>query len=126
MKKLIAITALVTLFSANLFAAPAPKKVNGNDLQKTVAVTGYNNRMNIVVSLTDAIAIRPVVQITDRQGHQLCAEKLGGKAGAYKSFDFSELEAGDYTLTVTAGQQEFKKQVHIYEEEGKMTYFFIQ
>lgn len=128
MKKSIVLAALVSILSiTGAFAsAPVDNKDNNRDINNEVTIYGLNSNIGVVVSTLYPLNEKAVIEIADNQGNQLCKTVIRGNAGEAKAFDLSELDYGDYFVSVSIGKQEVKKQIHIYNEDGKKTWFLFQ
>ncbi len=127
MKKSIQLSALFLLFSTGLFAATPVDGPNRIDINQVVSVNALrSSAIGVSVSVSGALSNKSFMTITDMAGNKLYSDNLSTKPGLVKGYNLSELEDGDYIITIFANKQELKKQIHIYEEYGKKTYFIMQ
>lgn len=126
MKNSIKLSVLLLLFSTGVFAAtPAHSNTNG-DIRNVISVNALQSSIGITVGVEENLTKRPFISITDTQGHELYAENLSTQAGTIKTYNLTELENGDYTVTITANKQKMQEKIHIYDEYGQKTFFIIQ
>ncbi|TSD67903.1 hypothetical protein FFF34_011095 [Inquilinus sp. KBS0705] len=124
MKNSIKLSALLLLLSTGLFAATPAKAATADDGIPTITVQALRNAVGFGVSiLTDAKA---TVIITDNENHVLLLDKLPKKSVVQKAYNLSELDNGDYAVTIKSNDQTVTKQLRVYDEYGQKAYVFLQ
>ncbi len=130
MKNSIKIIAAFLMLGTGAFASAAGKSTSNNasplPVKNAIIIKGLSSNIGVSVNMAQTLTGMPLVTITDQARHVLYQSKLSGMAGSGKAYNLSELDNGDYFISVTANRQEVKKQVHIYEENGQKTYFIVQ
>ena len=126
MKKSIVLTALVSILSLGSVLAAVPADKAKDAAASEISIKAQRFTLGISIDVNKNLDQKPVVSISDSQGHEIYKDKLSKRAGAITNLDFSQLDNGNYTVTVQDGQQELKKEIHIYEENGAKTFFFFQ
>ncbi len=123
MKKSIVLSALVSLLSVGTLLAATPVENVGAGAANVISINSLKSNIGVAVSVNGQISGKAIVEIADNDGNKLYKTALKSQA---KGFNLSELEDGDYTITVSAGNQAVKKQVHIYNEGAKKAFFIVQ
>ncbi len=123
MKNSIKLSALFLLLSTGVFAASSTKTAHKETIPSAqVSFSGAKKPLGLNISVASAAAARSFVMFYDADNHMLVRDFL--KAGI-KNYDLSELETGDYKVTVTTNQNVVIKIIHIYEGENRQKDFFI-
>lgn len=118
MKKSIALLALVLSVSTSVFAkAPVDDLITINPLRTALGV-------GISVNAVDAS--KSIVKVYNADGTVHFIDKLANKGTAAKAYLLTNLEEGNYTIEVVTKGQTVKKQIHVYDEDGKKTFFIFQ
>jgi hypothetical protein len=66
------------------------------------------------------------VKITDKNRNVVFEDYLTTKLTVEKAYNISELEIGDYTISVTSNGVVQKRVIHVYQEGNHKTYFFFE
>lgn len=122
MKKSITLLALILSVSTAIFASPV-KNATAND---DIIINSLQKELTISVSVKHENAGKSLVTVYNDANTVLFKDKLANKGAASKAYLLNELENGNYTIEVSAGAQTVTKQIHVYDENGKKTYFFLQ
>jgi hypothetical protein len=126
MKKSIKLAALFLLLSASSFAVSASTKSNLDELENKISIKGSANEMGVEVMVNGTLDQNAIVRISDDQRNNLFAVKMSNQAGSVKAFNLSKLDNGNYTISVYVNNSEVTKTLHIYDEDGKKTFFIFQ
>ena len=124
MKNSIKLSALLLLLSTGLFAATPVKAATGDDLN-AITVQALRNVVGFGISIQNNVETKATVTITDDENRVLLLDKFK-KAAVEKAYNLSELDNGDYAVTINANQQTVTKQLRVYNEYGKKAYVFLQ
>lgn len=122
MKKSITLLALILSVSTAIFANPV-KNVSAND---DIIINSLQKELTIGVTVKQENAGKSLVTIYNDANTVLFKDKLANKGAASKAYLLNDLENGNYTIEVYAGAQSVAKHIHVYQENGKKTYFFFQ
>lgn len=122
MKNSIRLTAMFLLLGTGAFAAGPGKKIIPVTSSAEVAIKGLGSGIGVNITVAENLTQRPVVTIVDDNNHIIYNGDLSGEEGTNRSFNLSDLESGDYTVSVVWNNHEVKKVVHIYEEEVQKRY----
>ncbi len=122
MKNSIRLTAMFLLLGTGAFAAGPGKNIIPVTSSAEVAIKGLDSRIGVNISVKENLNAQPVVTIIDNQNTIIYNGSLSGKGGTNKSYNLSDLESGDYAVSVVWNNHEVKKVVHIYEEEIQKRY----
>jgi hypothetical protein len=127
MKKSFTLAALLLVLSTGLFAAtPAKSIVNNNDdVNSTIVVQAMRTALGFGISIQQTTAVGSVI-ITDKNNQVILNDKLAKGKTIEKAYNLSELETGDYSVTVNANNTSITKKLHVYQEYGNKAYVFLQ
>ena len=126
MKKTLTLAALLLVISTGLFAAAPVKNIsNNNDDNNAIVVQAMRTALGFGISIQHTTAAGYVV-IIDNNHKVILNDKLAKGKAITKAYNLSELETGDYALTVNANNSTVNKKLHVYEEYGKKAYVFLQ
>lgn len=120
MKKSIAFAALLAVLSTSVFAAAPKHKAQNSD--ETVSFTTLKNDSGFGVSTAE----KSTVIFYDQDNNVIFKDGLSKGAPAQKGYIVTGLDNGNYTVEVKTGNSTVKKQLHVYEDEGSKSYFFMQ
>lgn len=125
MKKSFTLAALLLVVTTGLFAASPAKAFNndGGD-NGTVVIQAMRTALGFGISIQNPA--RATVTITDKNNQVILLDNLGKGKSVEKAYNLSELENGNYTLTVNNNKSTVTKQLHVYEEYGNKAYLFVQ
>ncbi|MET3978801.1 hypothetical protein ABIB62_001371 [Mucilaginibacter sp. UYP25] len=125
MKKSFTLAALLLVVTTGLFAASPAKTFNndGGD-NGTVVIQAMRTALGFGISIQNPA--RATVTITDKNNQVILLDNLGKGKSVEKAYNLSELENGNYTLTVNNNKSTVTKQLHVYEEYGNKAYLFVQ
>lgn len=118
MKKSITLLALILSLSTVVFA-----KASTDDI---ISIIPSKKALSIGVSVQKQNAGKSVVTFYDEGNNAMFKDKLASKGTAAKAYLLNELETGNYTIEVATGKRVVKKQIRVYDEAGKKTYFIFQ
>lgn len=121
MKKSIAFAALLAVLGTSVFAA-APSKVKAQKADETVSFSALKNDSGFGVSTAE----KSTVIFYDQDNNVIFKDRLSKGAPAEKGYIVTGLDNGTYTVEVKTGNNIVKKQLHVYEDEGSKSYFFMQ
>ena len=125
MKKSFTLAALLLVLSTGLFAAtPVKTVVNNDDVTNTIVVQALRTSLGFGVSLHNLV--NGSVTITDKDSNQILFDKLAKGKKVEKAYNLTELEEGNYTVTVNANQVTVTKKLYVYQEYGQKSYLFLQ
>ncbi|MEB0262461.1 MULTISPECIES: hypothetical protein [unclassified Mucilaginibacter] len=125
MKKSFTLAALLLVLSTGLFAAsPAKTFKNEGDENGTVLIQAMRTALGFGVSIQNPA--KATVTIIDKNNNVILADNLGRGKSVEKAYNLSELENGNYTVTINNNNTTITKQLHVYEEYGNKAYIFIQ
>lgn len=122
----------VLVVSALVSTASFAKTIDGtNDeaaSKNAVAINALSNDRGVRVSvLREENAGKAYVVIYDNDKNVLRKDALPKNVNAMeKGYLIKDLEAGDYTIEVVSNNQSETKKFHVYEDEGKKSFFFYQ
>ena len=125
MKKSIALFALLTITSASIFASIPAKKV-AKISKNEINVQALRKDLRIGVSVDRSEKGKSFLTITDKNKDVVFEDFLTSKLAVEKAYNISQLEVGDYTITVKSNDMVVEKTIHIYEADGQKTYFFFE
>lgn len=125
MKKIITLTALIVGLGTSVFAAtPAKSKAAAAHSEITFASLASQNGFTVKVS--SAEAAKSYIAIYDSNKDVVFKHLLSKETYGEKDYNVAGLEVGDYTVVVTSNQDVVKKQLHIYDEDGRKAFIFLQ
>lgn len=124
MKKSITVLALLLAIGTSVFAA-APAKTDGTNPQK-IAFVPLSSDRGFSVQINKQEAGKSFVMIYDKDGTTLFKDFMSKGTSIEKGYNISGLDNGDYTVEVVSNNQSVKKHLHVYDEDDKKTYMFIQ
>lgn len=126
MKNSIKLSALFFLLSAGIFATTeASAKNHTPKTNDVITVSAMKKNLGVAVNVIKADEGKSVVRIYDKENHILLKDFLPNKAEASKGYILTNLENGDYTFEVTSNKEVVTKTVHVYDEDQKKTFFFV-
>src|ERR1700750_2676804 len=103
MKTSIKLTALLLLASTSIFAATPSKPTSAKaDLVIFSSLPAENG---VDLKLEKSAPGKTVVMIYDADGNVLRKDVLADNESTEKSYNFSKLDEGDYTIEVTSNKQ---------------------
>jgi hypothetical protein len=113
MKTSIKLAALLLVAGASIFAV-SPSKAAGVPANDAITFSVLPSQKGVAVKSAE----KAIVTITDQAGNVIRKDALNGSKGLEKGYILSQLENGDYTISVTSNHQTVKKGVHVYDEDG--------
>jgi hypothetical protein len=126
MKNSIKLSALFFLLSAGIFATTAASAKSHNPkTNDVITVSAMKKNLGVAVNIIKTDEGKSVVRIYDKENHILLKDFLPNKAEASKGYILTNLENGDYTFEVTSNKEVVTKTVHVYDEDQKRTFFFV-
>ena len=126
MKKSFTLAAVLLVLSTGLLAAAPAKKTGDDDANKAIVVQAMRTALGFGVSIQNTITANASVTITDKSNNIILLDKLAKGKSVEKAYNLSELETGDYQVTVNANNCKVTKKLHVYEEYGNKAYIFLQ
>jgi hypothetical protein len=125
MKKSFTLAAVLLVMSTGLFAA-SPSKANTNDdLNNIIVVQAMRTALGFGISIQQTVTAGSVI-ITDQHNQIILNDKLAKGKTIENAYNLSELEEGNYFVTVNANNKSIIKQLHVYQEYGNKAYVFLQ
>jgi hypothetical protein len=121
MKNSIKLTALLVLASVSVFAA---KPVKANDPVGpskdviTFSSLPSRNGVNIKVKVQNRPAAKALVIIYNEDKNVIFKDAIPAYKEMEKGYILNQLDNGDYTIEVIAGNQTVTRDVHVYDEDG--------
>jgi hypothetical protein len=125
MKKSIALFALLIITSASIFASVPAKKVT-KSVKNEINVQPLRKDLRVGVSVDRSEKGKSFLTIKDKNKNVVFEDFLTSKLAVEKAYNISQLEVGDYTITVKSNDLVVEKTIHIYEADGQKTYFFFE
>ena len=125
MKKSIVLFALLTITSASIFASVPAKKV-AEAAKNEITVQPLRKDLRVGVSVDRSEKGKAFLTITDKNKNVVFEDFLTSKLAVEKAYNLSDLEVGDYIITVKSNDLVVEKTIHIYEADGQKTYFFFE
>jgi hypothetical protein len=125
MKKSITLAALILALGTGVFAAtPAKSSTPKRAAEVSFASLPADNGFSVKVSKEEAG--KSVVIIYDQDKNVIFKDLLSKGTQGEKGYVLTSLENGTYTVEVASNKSVVKKQIHVYEDEGAKSFFFIQ
>jgi len=124
MKNSIKLSALFLLLSAGIFTSAAAKGHTG-DTKDVITVSSLKHDRGVAVMISKSEASRSYVTIFDQANNILMEDFLPSKVEVEKGYVLSSLDNGDYKFEIKSNDQVVTKTVHIYDENNKKRFFFI-
>ncbi|MBD1391543.1 hypothetical protein [Mucilaginibacter glaciei] len=119
MKKSITLLALILTLSSALFAKTTPA-------DELITINPLRTALGVGISVNANDASRSVVRIYNADNTIQFIDQLAKKGTAAKAYILKDLEDGNYTIEVATKNQVVKKQIHVYNEDGKKSFFIFQ
>lgn len=126
MKKSIKLTALSLLLFSGAFAAVPPAVKDAVPFKNAVSINGLFTKIGVKVSVSENVASKVFVTITNDSKDVLYKGTLTGEKGSSKTYNLASLENGNYNIRISQKHQELTKQIHIYDSNGQKDYFIVQ
>jgi len=126
MKNSIKLSALFLLLSAGVFGVTtATAKTVTEESKPVITLSAMKQGRGVAVNVVKTDAGKSVVKVYDNNSHLLLKDFLPNKAVASKGYVLTDLENGDYTIEVASNNTVVTKNIHIYDEDQKKTFFFV-
>ena len=124
MKRSLALAALVIGLSTSVFAADHAK---GKAPKAKVSFTSLSTDDGFSVSIDNPSAQKSLVIIYDKDSNVIFKDVLSKNATTgEKGYVLTSLPNGDYAVEVGTKDNMVKKHIHVYEDSGVKSYFFVQ
>jgi hypothetical protein len=126
MKKSIALSALLVLFTASVFAAAPTSKISSNPSTDAINIVSLHSDLGVGVTVQKEEAGKTFVTVYNSHNEMVFKDLLSRGQFAQKGYILSGLDNGDYTFKVTNNDQQVSKKVHIFDEYGQKTYIILE
>jgi hypothetical protein len=123
MKKSITLAALLLVLGTSVFAAVPTAKIHKSSDE--VSFVPLSTEKGFAVKISKQEPGKSLVMIYDQDKNVIFKDVLTKGTEAEKGYILTSLDNGDYTVEVTSNKQAVKKHVHVYEEDQKKSYIFI-
>ncbi|WP_184545920.1 hypothetical protein [Mucilaginibacter sp. FT3.2] len=126
MKNSIRLSALFLLLSAGIFAATsASAKGHTEKIKDVITVSSLKHERGVAVFISKGQAGKAYVTISDQANNVLMEDFLPNKAEISKGYVLTSLDNGDYTFEITSNDEVVTKTVHVYDENHRKMFFFV-
>lgn len=126
MKNSIKLSALFLLLSAGIFtSAAASAKGHTNDTKDVITVSSLKHERGVAVMISKTEASKSYVTIFDQANNILLQDFLPSKVAVEKGYVLTSLDNGDYKFEIRSNDEVVTKTVHVYDEDDKKKFFFI-
>jgi len=114
MKNSIKLTGLFLLLSAGVFAATT------ND---AVTFSSLPSQKGLDIKVESSTPAKAIVIVYDQNNNVIFKDAIAASKTAEKGYILDQLEYGDYTIEVVSNKVSEKKEIHVYDEDGKKMFF---
>ncbi|WP_183556612.1 hypothetical protein [Mucilaginibacter sp. SP1R1] len=126
MKNSIKLSALFFLLSTGIFAATSANAKDHPIKTKDVITFGALQKdRGVSVNILKANGGKSYVMVYDQDKNMLLKDFLPKGTVVNKGYVLTDLDNGDYTIEVTSNNEVVKKVVHVYDEDRRKTFFFV-
>ncbi|SEP45492.1 hypothetical protein [Mucilaginibacter sp. OK283] len=126
MKNSIKLSALFLLLSAGIFtSAAANAKGHTEKAKDVITVSSLKHDRGVAVMISKNEASKSYVTIFDQANNILMEDFLPSKVEVEKGYVLTNLDNGDYKFEIKSNDQMVTKTVHVYDEDNKKRFFFI-
>ena len=126
MKKSIGIIAALLLSSASLFASDPAKAIAKKYTRNEIKIEAMRKDLRVGISVERSEKGQSFLKITDKNRNVVFEDFLTTRLAVEKAYNISELEIGDYTISVTSNGVELNRIIHVYQDGDHKTYFFFE
>ncbi|QEC78185.1 hypothetical protein [Mucilaginibacter ginsenosidivorax] len=126
MKNSIKLSALFLLLSAGIFTSAAANAKGHTEKSKDViTVSSLKHDRGVAVIISKSEASKSYVTIFDQANNILMEDFLPSKVEVEKGYVLTSLDNGDYKFEIKSNDQVVIKTVHVYDENNKKRFFFV-
>jgi hypothetical protein len=125
MKKSLALAALVLGLGTSVFAA-TPAKSKAHKAADEVSFTSLPSNKGFAVKVSKEDAGKSMFIVYDADNNVVFKDVLAKGTEGEKGYILTGLDYGDYTVEVASKDNTVKKHIHVYEDDGAKSYFFMQ
>ena len=128
MKNSIKLTGLFLLLSTGLFAA---KSINTNSIivpsaKTEVTFSSLPSQKGLDIRVESSAPAKATVIVYDQNANVIFKNTMATGKITEKGYILDQLEYGDYTIEVISNKVSEKKEIHVYDEDGKKMFFVKQ